>query len=142
MKTLRQKQKEEALKRMSILKIMKEVREDFEKNDRVYYSERQSAIFNATLYWLDNNADYVQIVKDFEKKHNALVYHCQLTHLTYGDNLSILYVSKHENEWEKDKELLRSGETFAYVKNLEDDFCSDMGYIGIKPSMGGVLRTA
>ena len=95
MKTLRQKQKEEALKRMSILKIMKEVREDFEKNDRVYYSERQSAIFNATLYWLDNNADYVQIVKDFEKKHNALVYHCQLTHLTYGDNLSILYVSKH-----------------------------------------------
>lgn len=140
--TLREKQKAEALKRMSILKIMKEVREDFKNNDRVYYSERQNSIFNATLYWVSNSERYVQIIKDFEKKHNALVYHCQLTHLAFGDCLTLLFVSKYENEWNGDKELLRNGESVAYVENLEDSMSSEVGYVGIVPSQGGVLRTA
>ena len=141
--TLREKQKQEALKRMSILKIMHQVQDDFKNNDRVYYSERQSAIYNAILYWLDNSKRFVDIVKDFEKKHNALVYHCQLTHLAYGDNLlTLLFVSKYEDEWNSDKELLKNGEAVAYVENLDDEMFSEVGYVGIVPSQGGVLRTA
>lgn len=138
----KQKQKEEAIKRMKLLQLMPQVIKDFEKNDRVYYSERQSAIFNATLYWLDNHKEYVDLVKEFEKKHNALVYHAQLTHLVYGDNLALFYVSNEEEEWAQDKKDIINGQLYSRVLNLDDEMCSDFGYIGVKPSMGGVVRTA
>ena len=139
---LKEKQKAEALKRMSILKIMKEVRDDFKENNRVYYSERQNALFNAVLYWLDNNEEWEEMVKKFEKKHHYLVYHCQLTHLPFGDCLSLLYVSDDEEQWENDKEDLKNGYAYCFVKNLQCDYDSDWGTIGVKPSMGGIVRTA
>lgn len=139
---LKEKQKQEALKRMKMLQLMNNVIDDFKNNGKVYYSERQNAFFNAILYWVDNSEQFTKIVKDFEKKYNALVYHCQLTHLQCGDCLSLLYVGKDEEEWEYDKEDLSNGYAFAYVKNLSNDYDSEFGSIGIKPSMGGVLRTA
>lgn len=140
--TLRERQKEEAIKRMKTLGLMSNVIKDFEKNNKVYYSERQNAFFNAILYWIDNEPEFIKTVKQFEKKHNALVYHCQLTHLECGDVLSLLYVSTNENEWQQDKEQLTQGIAYAYVKNLKSDYDSEFGSIGVRPSMGGVLRTA
>ena len=138
----KQKQKEEAIKRMKLLQIMPQVIKDFEKNDRVYYSERQNAIFNATLYWLDNEKEFVDLVKEFEEKYNVLVYHAQLTHLVYGDNLALFYVSNEEEEWAQDKKDIINGRLYSRVLNLQCDYDSDFGYIGVKPSMGGVVRTA
>jgi len=138
----KEKQKQEALKRMKALNLTKEVIDDFKKNNRLYYSERQNQFFNAVLYWVDNNEDYVKIVKDFEKKSHNLVYHCQLTHLSFGDCLSLLFVSADEEDWPTENELLKQGIAFAWVENLDDDSCSEMGTIGIKSSMGGIVRTA
>lgn len=138
---LKLKQKQEALKRMRMLQIMPNVIKDFEKNNKVYYSERQNSFFLATLYWLDNHKEYVDLVKDFEKTHNAIVYHAQLTHLTFGDCLSLFYVSENEEEWSMDKDNISNGEMISYVANLDDDDCSEFGYIGVKPAMGGVVRT-
>ena len=135
------KQKEEALKRMKMLHIMKEVIDDFKENDKVYYSERQNSFFNATLYWLDNHPEWEEKVKEFQNKYGFLVYHCQLTHTQMGDLLSLLYVDKDEDNWERERKDILDGEVFAKVINLDDDFCSDYGYIGIKPSMGGITRT-
>lgn len=142
MENLKQKQKEEALKRMKLLQIMPQVIKDFKNNNKVYYSERQNSFFLATLYWVDNHEEYVQLIKEFEKKHKALVYHAQLTHLTYGDNLALFYVSSEEEEWEQDKNDILNGQLFSRVLNLDDEMCSDFGYIGVKPCMGGVIRTA
>lgn len=142
METLKEKQKNEALKRMAMLNLMPQVIKDFEKKDKVYYSERQNAFFNAILYWLDNEPNYVEIVNKFEKEHNCLVYHCQLTHMEFGDLLSLLYVSDSEEEWEQDKQDLREGYAFSYVVNIGCKYNSDFGTIGIRPSQGGVLRTA
>ena len=139
---LKEKQKQEALKRMQALQLMNEVRKDFRDNDRVYYSERQSAFFNAVLYWLDNNNEFVKIVKEFEKKTNALVYHCQLTHFEFGDCLSLLYVSAEEDEWEMENNDLNEGYPLAYVVNLDNESYSEFGSIGVRPSMGGIVRTA
>ena len=139
--TLRDKQKVEAIKRMSMLGIMGQVRKDFKCSNKIYYSERQSQIFNAILYWVDNNEMYVNAIKEFEVKHNALVYHAQLTHTYMGEQLALCFVSCHEEEWDKDKDNLMHGEAFVYVKNFDDDDLSEFGYIGIKPSMGGILRT-
>lgn len=138
--TIQVKQKQEALKRMSMLQLLSQVKKDFEKNDRVYYSERQSAIFNATLYWLDNHQEYVDLVKEFEKKTHYLVYHCQLTHTHFGDLLSLFYVSTNEQEWEMDKEDLKRGIMFVYVANVNEPTFNEYGTIEIKPSMGGVAR--
>ena len=121
---------------------MSQVRKDFEKNDKVYYSERQNATFNAILYWVDNEPNYTKAIHQFEKKYNALVYHCQLTHLECGDCISMLYVSATEEDWEEDRQNLSNGYAYAYVKNLRCDYDSELGTIGIRPSMGGVLRTA
>ena len=120
---------------------MPQVIKDFEKNQRVYYSERQNSFFLATLYWLDNHKEYVDLVKEFEKKHKALVYHAQLTHLEYGDNLALFYVSSEEEEWSQDKEDILNGQLFSRVLNLQCDYDSDFGYIGVKSAMGGVVRT-
>lgn len=140
--TLRQKQKQEALERMKLLQIMPQVRNDFKNNDRLYYSERLNAIFNATLYWVDNKPEFVNLIKEFENKYNALVYHAQLTHLEFGDCLALLYVSNQEEEWSQDKRDILEGYAFSFVKNLSDEMFDDFGTIGIKPSMGGVVRTA
>lgn len=138
---LKEKQKAEALKRMRMLNLMPNVIKDFEKKNKVYYSERQNAFFNAILYWVDNEKEYVDLVGKFEKEHNCLVYHCQLTHMEFGDLLSLLYVSENEEEWEQDTNDIREGYAFAYVANLDCDSDSEFGTIGIKPSQGGVLRT-
>ena len=135
------KQKQEALNRMKMLHLMKEVIDDFEKNDKVYYSERQNSFFNATLYWLDNHQEWAQQVKEFETRTGCLVYHCQLTYTEFGKLLSLFYVDKDEENWEQDRKDIQDREVFVKVINLDDDFCSDYGYIGIQPSMGGVTRT-
>lgn len=138
----KEKQKQEALKRMQALHLMPEVINDFKENNRVYYSERQNAFFNAVLYWLDNEQRYIDLVKEFEQKYKCLVYHCQLTHLEFGACLTLLYVSDTEEEWPMDNRLLKEGYPMAYVYNLDDETCSEFGSVGIKPSMGGVVRTA
>ena len=136
---LKNKQKQEAIKRMKMLHLMPQVIKDFEKNNKVYYSERQNKIFNAILYWLDNNKEYMDLVKEFEEKYQALVYHSQLTHTEFGDMLSLLYVSSQEEEWMLDEQDLRDGYTFAYVIN---GCFSEFGTIGIRPSQGGILRVS
>lgn len=139
---LKEKQKKEAIKRLKMLKVMPNVIKDFEENGRVYYSERQNKIFNAILYWLDNEEKFVKIVEEKERKHNILVYHCQLTHTEFGDLLSLLYVSADEDNWEYERQDIQNGITYCYVANLDCEYDSDWGTIGITPSQGGVLRTA
>lgn len=137
----KEQMKQEAIKRMKQLKLMADVVNDFEKNGRVYYSERQNKFFNAVLYWLDNQKEWEEKVKKFEEEHNCLVYHCQLTHLEFGDVLSLLFVSSNEKEWPLDMEDLKNNYAFAYCLDLSGPF-SEFGTIGLKPSMGGVVRTA
>ena len=139
-KTLRERQQDEALKRMAILKLSPNVIEEF-KTGVVYYSERQNAFFDGILYWVSNDEEYEKILADFEKKHKALVYHAQLLHTSFGDMLTLLYVSKDPNEWQQDQEDLKDGVLFAYVANLDGADYSEFGSVGIVPKNGGVSRT-
>lgn len=140
-KTLRQKQKEEALERMHMLKLMPSVIKDFKDHEKVYYSERQNAFFKAILYWVSNEDKYVELIDHFEMEHNALVYHAQLTHTEFGDLLSLFYVSQYENGWKQDKMDIIDQEAMVYVANLDDELLSEFGYIGIESTQGGVMRT-
>ena len=135
-----QEQKQQALSRMKAMKIMKEVIDDFKKNGRVYYSERQNSFFQATLYWLDNNPEWEIMVKEYEKESGCLVYHAQLTHTEIGDMLSLFFVSGYKEDWPQENEDIANGRVCAHVINLSDGY-SETGYIGFKPIFGGVVRT-
>ena len=137
----KEQQKTEALARMKILKIMGNVCNAFRVSNRVFYSERRNQVFDGILYWLDNEDKYIKIKNDFEKETGALVYHAQLAHTEFGDLLALLYVSKNESDWDIDKDMLKNGETLAYVYNLTDHGLSESGLIGVAPRNGGITRT-
>jgi len=125
----------EAVKRMRLLRLYEPAIKEFERDNVVHYSEAYGI-----LYWLSNNPEWLKIVNDFEKKHNALVYHAELSYLEFGTCLSFLYVSDHKSEWKRDTADLRQGYCFSYVKNLDDDYCSEFGTIAIKSLNGGIKR--
>ena len=136
--TLKDKQRQEGLERLRMLGVMGKVRQDF-AHGKLYYSERQNAFFNAVLYWVDNNPTWLDKIKQFEDKNKVMVYHAQLTHFEFGDCLSLFYVGKDEEEWENERDDLRKGISFVKCIDPNSDF-SEYGYIGIKPSMGGIAR--
>lgn len=142
---LRQLQKTEAIKRLELLKLLPNVITDFKNNDTVYYSERQNKIFDGILYWISNNEDYERLVKEFEENYDALVYHAQLTRFSYGLCLSMLFVSKYQEEWKMEREAITNPydgviDTYAYVANLNEPDFSEIGRIGIIRKNGGISR--
>lgn len=141
---IREKQKLEALKRLNELKVHPNVIEDF-KVGKLNRSE-----FGGILYWL--NDDEKEVVDQFEEKTNCLVYHAIKNPTEFGELLTLLYVSEYEEEWEQEmadlSELCEFADgqkgyvVMAYVKNLDDDMCSEFGSVGIMPNYGGVKRIA
>lgn len=131
----KQKQKQEAIERMKLLKLCPNIIKEFEKENIVNLSEH-----GGILYWLDS--DQQAIVDSFEAEHDALVYHVIHSFTEFGELYSLLYVSKYEEEWETDREDLKDGYALVYVKNVDDDMCSEFGSICIKPQFGGLVRTA
>lgn len=137
----RNKQKNEAIRRMKELGLMNDVISLFSKEDRLYYSERQNKMFPAVLYWLDNEPEYEQMVKDFEDRTGNLVYHVILTRTGFGKILDFLFVSQYEDDWEY--ELEDKGKEFyvtSMANNLTDEAMSDMGSIVVRPAIGGLER--
>jgi len=130
----RQEQKQEAIARMRMLKLHSNAINEFEKEDVINLSEH-----GGILYWL--NEDQMQYVKAFEEKYNSVVYHVIHNITEFGELLAFLYVSDSEEEWDYDKDDIKNGYACAYVKNIDDDMCSEFGSIGIKPQFGGLART-
>lgn len=130
----RHEQKQEAIARMKMLKMHDNPIREFEKEDKINQSEH-----GGLLYWLDELQE--QYVKAFEEKHKAVVYHVIHNYTDIGEMLSFLYVSDSPDEWEYDRDDLKQGYAYAYVMNLDDEYCSEFGSIGIKPQFGGLTRT-
>ena len=134
--TIQEKQKKEAIKRMKMLKLHSNVIADF-KEDVLNYSEYGMGI----LFWVEDE-EWKSYIRDFETRYNAKVYHVIHSHTELGELLSMLYVSDDEEEWEWDRKDLQVGISCAYVENLNDPYCSEIGSIGIQPIFGGIRRTA
>ena len=138
----REKQKQEAIKRMKILKMLPSVIEEFETKDIVFYSESLSKDFQGILYWVSNKEEFVQVIKDFEEKYEALVYHAILGHYDFGTCLSLLFVSNDKSEWITYRNVLKENLDYAYVHNFDVPEFSEFGTIGLKPVNGGIVRIA
>ena len=134
MKT-KEEMRKEAVLRMEKLNLLPKVISDFKKKKPVLYASE----FFGALYWLSDEEK--ELVKEFEDHSGCLVYHAVRTASNIGDLFSMIFVSQYEEEWESDRELLREGIVYANVRNLTYDF-EDLGTIGVKPSFGGLMRTA
>lgn len=134
MEELKIKQKQEAIERMKMLKIYSQAIKEFEKENVINVSEH-----GGILFWLDDEQQ--EMVKRFEEKYNAVVYHVIHNYTEYGELYSLLYVSQHENEWDYDKDDIKHNIALCYVVNKDEENFSEFGSIGIRPQFGGVIRT-
>lgn len=125
---MKEEMKKEALNRMKMLKLHPNIIKEFSNKGILNLS------LNAALYYLSE--EQLARVQEFEKEYGGLVYHV----IQNRYMLSFLYVSKHKEEWEYDRNDLKEGYPIAYVVNLSDESCSEFGSIGIRPCVGGVIR--
>ena len=141
---LRKLQKQQAIERLEILQkeylLHKNVLKEFKEDETIYYSENLGGAYSGILYWLANKNEYIEKVKQIEIEQRIFVYHCILNHTIDGDLLSMLYVSKYQNEWEFEKNDLKTGCIDVYVCNLNRDIDSEFGSIQITGVNGGIVR--
>lgn len=152
-KNLKELQKEECVKRLNLLIAngmgFKEPLKAFTKKNDVGIFERQNKTFKAIyqeLYLNEGDEMYDKIIEakeNFESEYDAMVYLIQITHTNFGTMASIFYVSKNEEEWENDIEMLKEKSQYVYVANLDDKYCSEIGEIGFDYDKlcGGIYRT-
>lgn len=126
--------KKEAIKRMKILQLHQNVLDDFMNENKLNKSDSPLG----SLYWLDE--EEIKIVKDFEKRHNVLVYHVIHTFSNLGETYELLFVATEKEEWENEKRDLKNGYAFAQVIVIDYDPNSEMGYIGVESKNGGIVR--
>lgn len=136
MKISREEKKIEALDRMKRLGVFSETIKQFEQEDLVSISEPPIGAF----FWVEN--EELEEMRRFEQRNNALVYVIIRSYTTIGKMDSYLYVSDYKDEWQRDRDMLSSNETFAYVINRNMPYCSEFGSIGIRRTIaGGLART-
>ena len=133
--SLRERQVKEVVERMKLLELYPTVINEF-INEKVINKSEHIGI----LYWLDE--DEKKFIRDFEDETNSVVYHIIKTYTMIGCMLSVFYVSDDDSEWESDREDIKIGEQLCYVKNLDNDDCSEYGFIHFQKNCGGLMRTA
>lgn len=125
--------REECIKRMEMLKLDRHCINAFKRGE-IWESEGYG-----TLYELNDKEK--KMVEEFEKNNpGCMVYHLIHNVFEFGECYSMLFVGNEVGEWELEKEELREGYVFSYVKNVTDEYCSEFGSIVVRPSFGGLIR--
>jgi len=140
-KVSRENKKEEAIKRMQALGLFKPCIKAFTKYDEVQLSEPTGG-----LYEFSDDAELNEKVKEFEREHDALVYHVVHSPIRIDgivmDMYNFLYVSDYEEEYDMYNGDIADGYVMAYVWNKSDDFLSEFGSIAVQERIGGLVRIA
>ena len=127
--------KAEAISRMKVLDLYAPYIKAFKDKDEIFLSEMTGGV-----YEFSDNEELVAKVKEFEAKHNALVYHVIRTMTQFGELYNFLYVSDYQEEWEMDNADIADGYAMAYVWNKTDEWCSEFGSIAVRGKFGGIVR--
>lgn len=135
----REIKKEEAIKRMEALGLFAPCIKAFKNRDEVQLTEPTGG-----LYEFSSNKELTEKVQEFEKEHNALVYHVIHTPAMIDgeamDMYNFLYVSDYQEEWEMDQNDIKEGYALVYVWNKTIDYFSEFGSIAVKEKFGGLVR--
>ena len=133
-----QEQKPMAIQFMQQLGVDKSCIAAFEKTGRIYCYED----FVATEIKPDSALG--KKIKEFENEHRCLVYAVTHDYMTFGECYDFLCVSPWSEDW--DHILKYCGNNIflvnVYAWNVDDEKCSDMGYVNIINVDGGLGRIA
>ncbi len=121
---------EEAVDRMKAFNLLGSVIKDFRKGV-LYLSEK-----GGLLYRLNDEARW--LVAEYEERTGYVVFHVIKSHTDIGMMYFLLHVSSYKEEWEMDHEEMADGVHIAFVCNMECPYCSEAGYIAVKPQIGGL----
>ena len=126
-KTLRERQMEEALVRLEILKARGDIAERL-KDGKFTICD---ALCN-TMVWIGIDDADQKMVRKFEEENDALVYLVLRTYTKRTILDSLLFISRYTDEWEMERTDLDASFAFSFVVNHEDDLFSEFGLIMVK----------
>lgn len=135
MKATKQEMKQEAIKMLKALDIYKPYIKAFEAEDQeVCMFEGYGGFYTHQF------PELAAKIKKFEEHYNCMVYAVTHEITEFGELYDFLYVSENKSEWEEPYKENGISYLFAYVWNVDDDFCSEFGSIGVKSFGGGIAR--
>lgn len=140
---MKQKMKQEAIKRLKVLTSKYNLNPNllkYFKEDRLYYSYLTAWGFIGSIDTISYDPAYENAVQEFESKTGYLVYHAIESVTMYGKMLSLLYVGCNMDTWE-DEQLLNDY-IIAYTINFDFPACSEYGEIKVGQfgSSGALIR--
>ena len=118
---------------MEILNLNPDVVRQFRENDTILACNGSTGSFSA-LDHLQQNA-----VREFEQQWDNPVYLVVRLRTLYGLLDSLLFVGNYPEEWEYEREDLKSGYAMTYTVNQDYPDCSDMGSIVVRRTNNGGL---
>ena len=122
---------EEILIRMKSLAMLSDVITDFRDRGTIKMSEFRGALYNLS-------EEGQKAVAEVKEK-GFTPYHV----IKSGPLYTVLYVGSDKDAWEDERYSQKNhGTLLAYVYNSEQPFCSELGYVTVAPSSGGVTRLA
>lgn len=131
-------QKSKALEIMRRLDIYKPYINGFKNSGRVCFFENYGG------FWVDQEPLIFNKIKELEEKYKCLVYAVTHEKTSIGEMYDFLIVSAHPEEWDDTIFQTATGTfyAYAYVWNVDDDYCSEFGDIAISCFGGGIKRIA
>ena len=134
------KQEERKIKAIELLEkmdIYKPYIKGFRENNKVCFFERFGG------YWVEQEPEIYNKMKEIEKEYNCTVYAITHEFTQFGECYSFLLVTNYKSEW-KNLVVTENGThyAFAYVWNKDDEWCSELGTVGVKSFGGGITRVA
>ena len=132
-----EERKIKAIELLNKLDIYKPYIKGFEEKDQVCFFERFGG------YWVEQEPEIYNKMKEIEKRFNCTVYAITHEYTEFGECYSFLLVTNYKSEW-KNLVVTENGThyAFAYVWNKDDDWCSELGTVGVKSFGGGIKRVA
>ena len=132
-----EERKIKAIELLNKLDIYKPYIKGFEEENKVCFFERFGG------FWVDQEPEVLKKMQEIEKEYNCTVYAITHEFTDFGECYSFLIVTNYKSEW---KTLVTSDGnihyTFAYVWNVDDEWCSEFGTVGVKSFGGGITRVA
>lgn len=132
-----EERKIKAIELLNKLDIYKPYIKGFEEENKVCFFERFGG------FWVDQEPEVLKKMQEIEKEYNCTVYAITHEYMEFGECYSFLIVTNYKSEW---KTLVTSEGNihyaFAYVWNVDDEWCSEFGTVGVKSFGGGITRVA
>lgn len=116
------KQKEQAIKYMSIMKFPQHIIDQFKQNICLSYKGTTQSV----------PTKLIDQFRQIEQEYNIMIYHITRTDTEFGICYECYHVSNEEDEWEYELEDVKHLHPFAYVINTSEPMFSEFGMVAVK----------